>query len=302
MSFDITILSAKNSSSKAYKLEADRLVKVPQASSHSTPYSGVVKSFETLAGFRDHLASMQPDMINLYGVPTKNVGTEEFLILPKWEVESVIDGVDTNDQERVFSRTKENFQFPIKKSSIFMVDIDDSEDIDSDITKILTAVPQLANAQYVRQFSSSSNIFYNGKLLKKPTGVHLYWLFDDASAVPSIAKIIFDTLVLKGHGHIKLASNGAMLTRSLIDMMVYQPERIDFAGGALLLSEGLTQHREPILLNAHLPAVVQTASIKPLTAKQTKEVAAIWNALKGNAEPLSLAKSDAWVKEAKTED
>lgn len=298
MSFDITNLIAQSSSSKAYLYENGKLKKDVDASTHHTDYLGQVVTFESLAGFRKHLAELTPDTVLVYGVPVTDFGKEEFIIMPKYEVGENVATLEQEDQHRVISRTRENFHFPVGKPGIFMIDIDESTDIENDVATILKEISQLAAAQYVRQYSSSSNIFFEGQLVKKPSGIHLYWLIDDASSIPGVAKIIFDRLVLAGHHRIKLASNGAMLTRSLIDMMVYQPERIDFAGGAVLLTVGLTQSRDPLLVNRHLPMMVTSSKFKTLTTKEEKAVKATWERAREQSAPASVAKAETWIKAA----
>lgn len=298
MSFEITRLVADYASSKTYRYEGGKLHKEDTASAHKTDYTGRVITLESLTGFSTLLAELTPASVLVYGSPVENFRSEDFLVIPRWEVEETVSKLDEEERHRVISRTKENFSFPVGKPGIFMIDIDESSNIENDIATILKEIPQLAGAQFVRQYSSSANIFYNNTLQKGASGVHLYWLLDDASAIPFVAETIFDRLVLAGHGRIKLASNGAMLTRSLIDKSVYQPERIDFAGGANLLTDGLTQSREPMLVNGHLPMMVSAAAFKPLTSKEARAVKATWERLKQDAEPASLTKADGWVKAA----
>lgn len=296
-----TNLTSNAPSTKTFAYVDSKLDKIANPLQHATPYIGRVLSLPTLSAFRDYLATMTPNMVNTYGLPVQGFGDDEFMIAPAKEVSEVIEDADDEIKHRVLSRTANNFAYAAKQSGILLIDIDDSNSIDTDIANLFKSVPVLGQHQYIRQYSSSSNIFFEGKLIKPATGVHLYFAIDDASQIPAIGKIIFDRLVLSGFGKIKISQNGSMLSRSIVDNSVWQAERLDFAGGANLTTNGLTQDRQPLLENPHAASIIPSAGFQPLSNRERKEVDDIWADLKcGNSDNADLVASQ-WIDNAVTE-
>jgi P4 family phage/plasmid primase-like protien len=92
---------------------------------------------------------------------------------------------------------------------------------------------------------SASSYIFNAETEEQITGLkgqRLYCVVDDASMIPIIGETIFKRLWLAGHGRIVVGKAGQLLVRTLIDKTVYQPCRLDFAGGANC-EEPLVQRR-----------------------------------------------------------
>lgn len=87
--------------------------------------------------------------------------------------------------------------------------------------------------------TSNSSGVSSGDSVAGSGGIHIYIPVYDASDIPRFGKVIFDKLWLKGHGYIELAKNGAMLVRSLIDVAVFSPERLDFVSPPILADKRL---------------------------------------------------------------
>ena len=296
-----TNLTSNSPSTKAFEFVDGKLNKITNPLQHATPYIGRVLTLPTLSAFRAYLATMTPAMINTYGLPVQDFGDDEFMIEPAINLNEVIEQADDDVKTRIISRTANNFAYGDKQPGILLIDIDDSTSIDSDIANLFKAVPVLGQHQYIRQYSSSSNISFEGRLIKPATGIHLYFAIDDASQIPAIGKIIFDHLVLNGFGKIKISQNGSMLSRSIVDNSVWQAERLDFAGGANLVTNGLTQDRQPLLVNPHAASVIPAAAFQSLTAKERKDVIDIWADLKSeNADKADLA-AQHWIDKAETD-
>ena len=80
-------------------------------------------------------------------------------------------------------------------------------------------------------------------------GQRVYVPVADAQDIPRAGAALYARLWLAGHGRFDVSASGALLDRSLIDASVWQPERLDFAGGAQC-GPGLEQRREePKLFN-----------------------------------------------------
>ena len=104
------------------------------------------------------------------------------------------------------------------------------------------ACPQIAGAMRVWWSSSSSNIHFQESIITGLSGQRLYLLVTDASDIPRAGQVLLQRLWLQGHGRILVSSSGQCLLRTLADAAMFEPTRLDFAGGAICVSP-LTQDR-----------------------------------------------------------
>ena len=104
------------------------------------------------------------------------------------------------------------------------------------------ACPQIAGAMRVWWSSSSSNIQFQDSIINGLSGQRLYLLVADASDIPRAGQVLLQRLWLQGHGRILVSSSGQCLLRTLADGAMFEPTRLDFAGGAICMPP-LTQDR-----------------------------------------------------------
>lgn len=97
---------------------------------------------------------------------------------------------------------------------------------------LIAALPALASAAALVIPSSSAGIANaeSGEVLKPAGSWHVYILVRDARDIARCGKALFDRLWLGGHGRMVASKSGQVLVRSLIDGLVWQPERLDYAG------------------------------------------------------------------------
>ncbi|MEI6415501.1 MAG: hypothetical protein WCP34_14745, partial [Pseudomonadota bacterium] len=101
--------------------------------------------------------------------------------------------------------------------------------------------PPLFNAPILHRPSVSSGIrTFGGQPLTGVRGQRLYIAVADTSLIPKAGKALEDLLWATGHGYVVIGKAGQILSRTLIDGSVWQPERLDFAAPPLL-AEGLTR-------------------------------------------------------------
>lgn len=83
--------------------------------------------------------------------------------------------------------------------------------------------------------STSSCIFdASGKELAGiSSGFHLYFVMVDAQQLQIFAETLFKRLVLAGHGYPFVTRSGSVLVRTIFDLTVFSPERLDFVAGAV---------------------------------------------------------------------
>jgi hypothetical protein len=109
---------------------------------------------------------------------------------------------------------------------------------------IRTAAPGLADSAMLWWPSASSHICdaETGEDLTGLRGQRIYFLVRDAGDIPRAGAALVDRFWAAGHGRIVVSASGAALERCPVDACVWQPERLDFAAGAVC-SEGLVQRR-----------------------------------------------------------
>lgn len=142
------------------------------------------------------------------------------------------------DQPKTITRTKDFFKYP-DSWGLGMFD-HDLKPGQAPLTKVqlLDAVanvwPEFRTLPKWWTPSTSSCIYdsIGNQLTGEGNGVHLYFPFAPASMLPDLAKVLFKRLWLAGHGFIFVTRAGTMLPRTIFDLTVFSPERLDFVAGA----------------------------------------------------------------------
>lgn len=138
------------------------------------------------------------------------------------------------------SRSKRFFQYR-EKPGVLMLDHDPSDFVTRLTPESLLEFlnPILGNHGYLVRGSVSSGVHLIGQPVSNSKGYHVYIPVLNATDIPRAGKVLFKRLWLAGHGVIALAKNGAMLVRTIIDGSVFSPERLDFTGQPVILSDSL---------------------------------------------------------------
>lgn len=146
----------------------------------------------------------------------------------------VVTEVRRAQQPNAISRTRQFFQFAAQPG-IMMFDHDGMEDgrpiAPTELhNRLVRAVPPLANVRMLWRPSASSGIVGpDGAMLTELVGQRFYLLVEDASLIPQAGEAICDLLWAAHEGWIAVGKAGQRMERGLVDKMVWQPERLDFA-------------------------------------------------------------------------
>ena len=192
----------------------------------------------TLHQFSSLLDGLKPNQAMLYGIapghPAANVVTKTALA--------------ATPMENTVTRSREFFQFA-PAPGIMMLDHDGVQEGHDQLTpdelrgKLIEAAPVLADAPMLWRPSASSSITAaDGRQLTGIGGQRIYIAVADASQIPTAGKALNDLLWSAGMGWIRIGVAGQSLERTLIDVSVWQPERLDFAAVPVLL-DGLTRNQ-----------------------------------------------------------
>ena len=205
------------------------------------------------------LDNLDPNQAVAYGI----ANSEQAVIVSK---------NNASRKPAALTRTKDNFRFP--SPALFMIDYDpvlgspalSPDDLHDLITE---AIPELAEIAMLQRASASSCIYRGDKELTGVSGQRLYFAVDRGEMIPELGKILAKRLWPAGHGYIALSRSGSMLVRCPVDTCVWQPERLDFAAGAVCVPP-LERRPVPGKVFKGTP-ILDTSSIKPLTEKEEKQ-------------------------------
>ncbi|MCI5132351.1 MAG: hypothetical protein D3904_12740, partial [Candidatus Electrothrix sp. EH2] len=140
-------------------------------------------------------------------------------------------------------------------------------------------------AARVSTCSTSSCIYDDatGKELRgKSAGFHLYLFPQNATDTPRFLDVLGKRLILAGYGRVEFSRSGAVLVRTLVDLLVASPERLDFVAGAVC-DKGLEQR---LPTPEYKPGgLLDTEALPDLTPEEEKAYQEIIYQLKAKGAP-----------------
>ena len=287
---ELTIISAINPArlSKGYSLGAGGdLVKSPGGNLSKGKIE--VQNFQTLSDLGAILQTLTPAQGLIYGVPIDGAQT----ILTKKAY------ADLGKPTGATTRTNDAFAWP-QGGGVLMIDYDppagcDPLDRDALVQAVKEAAPGLADVAMLWTPSASSCIYQGDTALRGIMGQRLYILVQDAADIPRAGAALVKRLWLAGHGHIEISGNGSMLERTLVDASVWQPSRLDFAGGAEC-GAGLEQRRgAPVITPGDIEQIDTQAALPDLTPAEIESLNAIKFAAKGAMNAEAEGVKDQWI-------
>jgi hypothetical protein len=186
-----------------------------------------------LNGLKSHLDTLTSAQAVTWGVTKDD------------EVEVCTQGDIEARQAGAIARTRENFKFR-DAPGVMMLDHDGLPEGElSPIQfrdRLIAAVPALADAPMLwRPSASAGCVAPDGSILSGLTRHRLYIPVADATLIPEAGKALAALLwATPGAGWCDIGVAGQRLPRCLVDLSVWQPERLDFAGPSVLV-DGVTR-------------------------------------------------------------
>jgi len=256
--------------------------------------SGTIETVKITSpeGFSRFLRSREKNQALVHGI----CGHKKALVVTK----SKLDSLKANrpaDAMPVIARSKEHL-FYSDGPGVIMFDHDKPRDnsiaisgaaLDQykpdDLLNILATIhPAITIAASVSSPSTSACIFdHEGKELRgEGAGSHTYLFVENATDIPRFLAVIGKRLVMNGYGRIEISRSGTLLYRTLIDLVVGSPERVDYVAGALC-KDGLEQRLPaPTIRNGTL---LDTSTLADLSPEEESHYAKIIDELKAQARP-----------------
>jgi len=113
----------------------------------------------------------------------------------------------------------------------------------AELLTVMEELDQEFKTSHIVSTPSTSSCIYDkdgNELRGEGTGSHNYYYPKDALLIPDYLERLGEHAWLKGYGRYEISRSGGRLPRTIIDLMVGSPERLDFVAGAVC-KNGLTQ-------------------------------------------------------------
>lgn len=201
--------------------------------------------------------------------------------------------------EPIIARTREFFKFP-DGPGILMLDYDPAEgarplSAEPLLGILYGLIPSLMTAPHLIRGSASSHIYHGDTELRGATGWRVLIHVADARDIPRVGKVIYQRSWLGGQGRIAISSAGSLLERGLIDALVWQPERLDFIGGAVCVPP-LEQRIPPVkVFNADEPPLDTREVLPSLSQAEEHKYCKLVRDAKKEVELRALEVREEWA-------
>jgi putative DNA primase/helicase len=188
----------------------------------------------------------------------------------------------------LISRTAGQIEYRSGATSLALIDVDTKampaavweriESLGGFWRALVSILPELEKAGHVTRRSTSAGIVHGGtgEALPGSNGLHIFVVVADGGDVERFLKAFHARCWLRGLGWLMVGASGQLLERSLIDRMVYAPERLVFEG-APVLGKPLTQDkasRAPVIVEG--PPLDTAATCPDLTESDRAKVKEIF--------------------------
>jgi hypothetical protein len=196
----------------------------------------------------------------------------------------------------LIARTREYLDYRPGLPSLALIDFDTKgmpervrdriEEIGGPIAAIKSVLPELASVGRVGRRSTSACIRRadTGQAMAGSDGRHIYVLVKNGADIERFLRTLHERCWLKGLGWLMVGAGGQLLDRSLVDRMVYAPERLVFEGAPVLIKPLVQDQKrrraraiegDPLDTVAACPPlrIAETAELNKLKAKERNRLA-----------------------------
>lgn len=228
--------------SKSFAIVGDRLEK--QAAAEMT-HGNARRVRCDFSVFGEHLLSADQGTAFGYGLPEYDTAHVVVERDPK-AGQTIVIGETTR---HYIARTRQFLTFA-SRPGVWMLDHDPhpngvAVESPTALLGILEAIaPPVAESAAVWRGSLSARVVRVGADPEPSEGKRIYMAVLDASDIPRAGGVLFKRLWLAGYGFIAMSRSGSFLVRSIIDSVVFQPERLDFVGRPIIVGDGLEYRPE----------------------------------------------------------
>jgi hypothetical protein len=146
----------------------------------------------------------------------------------------------------VIARTADNIAYLSGRPAFALLDFD-TKGMTSEVSArldaaggfwqaIVSVLPELTSVARVSRSSTSAGLFRSDthQPMRGSNGLHVYLLVRDGTDIERFLKTLHERCWLAGFGWMMVGAAGQLLERSIVDRMVWAPERLVFEGAPLL--------------------------------------------------------------------
>lgn len=201
----------------------------------------------------------------------------------------------------VARRTKDCLDYIPGKAGIVTLDHDPSLfshyviESPSALSKLLVELfPEVftASTSWGGYYSSGSYIYKDDELVIGANGHHTVYPAEDSGDIPRFREVLFDRLWLHGYGYIYVTKSGSMLTRTIFDKIVLQPQQPIFSGPPICL-DGFEQRRpEPV---CHAGNYLDTSKLPDLSSDEQDKLKSLIAKAKRQAMPKAERQKEVYL-------
>jgi hypothetical protein len=256
-----------------------------------------IEHASSISAFAERLDRLETHQAVVYGIPAAPNAT----IVTQKRYRTL----GPEERRGVIARTREHIQFaPAPGCAMLDFDaagapqglLDAAASPDQTRELLIQAVPELAAAPMLWRPSSSSYLYDGPRKVHGLRGQRIYVPVARASDIPSLGELLYERLWLRGYGFFVISASGQLLDRTLLDRMVWQPERLDFAAGPVCVPP--LERRVPgaRIWNPSEPFFdMRTAA--GLRAEERREIETKRNAAKGTQRDAARERREQWARE-----
>jgi hypothetical protein len=199
--------------------------------------------FDTLVEFADMIDGMEPNEALALGV--LRGGLPDRVMVTTQDRLAQMNGSAPAD---LIARNADHIVYEAGVPALALIDIDtkgmpDSvkrriKDVGGFWNALLRVVPAMANSGRVIRKSTSTGISRSDSAEKMTgsNGMHVYLHVEDGGDIERFLRTLHERCWLAGLGWHMVGAGGQLLDRSLVDRMVYAPERLVFEGAPVLVA------------------------------------------------------------------
>ena len=295
----LTVITSEKPSLLSKRVDLNAEGKIKKSGGGNLAQGIAEKLQVSVSGFAELVAKLTAKNALLFGVN----GHEKAKVITQ---EALAERKSIDSKLPTIARTREHFQWPDGPGVMF-VDYDPEVDKPAlNRAELLDALylvwPALKAHPHIWIPSASSCIYREGtgEELRGVMGQRVYIPVLNAGDIERCGKILFERGWMAGFGRFDVSKSGALLERSLNDLAVFQPERLDYAGGAACGPELEQRRPKPEVFNLDAQ-FIDTRSLADLTPEEQKELQARKDQARKGKRPEVETRQKEWVEDRLTD-
>jgi hypothetical protein len=207
---------------------------------------------------RGHASRVHIDCLGQFADLIQQLGSSEAIALGALRAD-LPDHVDVTTQDRLaklngstppnlIARTGSHIAYEAGRPALALIDVD-TKGMPAEVTAriegaggfwaaLVSVLPALATSGRIERRSTSTGISRTdtGEALPGSNGMHVYLHVRDGGDVEHFLRTLHERCWMAGFGWHMVGAGGQLLNRSLVDRMVFAPERLVFEGAPVLVA------------------------------------------------------------------